>query len=66
MIGVATQENGRARFWLVTGDELLAFKHAKQLRDLGAHGVEVIDLETLQAVNVALADADANDLPEPS
>jgi hypothetical protein len=63
MIGVATVESGRARFCLVTGDEIAALKHAKHLRDLGAHGVEVIDLETLQAINAALADADANDLP---
>ncbi len=64
MIGVATTERGRARFWLVTGDELLALKHAKQLRDLGAHGVEVIDLDTFQAINEALAHTDDFDLPE--
>jgi len=66
MIGVATTERGQARFCLVTADELRAIKFARELRNLGAHGVEVIDLDTLQAVNVALADADTNDLPEPS
>ncbi len=67
MIGVATvAESGQTRFCLVTGDALAAIKYARQLRDLGAHGVEVIDLETLQAINAALADADADDLPEPS
>ena len=64
MIGVATvAESGQTRFCLVTADELRAIKFAKVLRNLGAHGVEVIDLETLQAINEALADSDANDLP---
>jgi hypothetical protein len=66
MIGVATQENGRARFCLLTGDELEALRLARELRNMGAHGVDVIDLRTLAEINVALADADTNDLPEPS
>jgi hypothetical protein len=65
MVGVATTENGRARFWAVTGDELQAVKLAKSLRDLGAHGVEIIDLRTLAEINAALADTDEFE-PEPS
>lgn len=65
MIGVATTENGRARFWAVFGDDLEAVKLARALRDLGAHGVEIIDLRTLGEINAALADTDEFE-PEPS
>jgi hypothetical protein len=65
MIGVATKENGRARFRLVTGDELQAVKFLRQLRDMGAHDPEIIDLRTFAEINEALADTDEVE-PEPS
>jgi hypothetical protein len=66
MVGVTTTESGRARFCLVTGDERRAIRFARVIRNLGAHGVEVIDLRTLVEINAALADMDELIEPEPS